>query len=67
MERICLRDPQWCPNCRKRGTHTRVKTDRFRRGFPVYGWECEACGSVHTDEEGLIPKESARVRGMLTR
>lgn len=65
-ERICLRDPQWCPICRKTSIHTRVKTDKYnpRKANAIYGWECESCGSVRTDDEGLIPKESARRRGM---
>jgi hypothetical protein len=72
MERICLRDERYClnPTCRKycqSTMHIRVKTDKYdvSQAMDVYGWECETCGSVKTDKEGLMPRESARVRGML--
>ena len=53
FERICHRRTRVCAACKKKGQHSRVRSSgRGHQGFPLYGWECEECGSVITDHEG---------------
>lgn len=64
FERHCVRDDVHCPVCRMKTTHCRVRSlTKFVAGQAVYGWECETCGSVHTDSEGLYTKQSRNNRG----
>lgn len=57
FEAICYRRTRVCLSCKKRGQHCRVRSlRRAHRGCAVYGWECEACGTIVTDREGLYAK-----------
>jgi len=57
FERHCFRRTRVCLSCKKKGQHCRVRSlTRAHRGEAVYGWECESCGSVVTDLEGLYAR-----------